>query len=215
MSYNALVHVINDKRRRDRVLLSFIVYALFLATMAYIAIDFHNPFLSHEYASGLKQSLYDTEFPSSANSKLMTSFQHVDNTNDFWEWFDEILSRKILQDEDYDVFDSHRLLWGVHFRVKRVPEGDGCEVPAIMTDTIGVQRCYYHGEFKGCLLLGSSAPYVSQFDYVDLQGSSSRSRLNSVYDGGGYVQNLELGNQNHTVYRPAGIVYVVFECVTH
>jgi len=98
----------------------------------------------------------------------------------------------------------------VHFRVKRVPEGDGCEVPTIMTDTIGVQRCYYHGEFKDCLLLGSSAPYVSQFDYVDLRGSSTRSRLNAVYDGGGYVQNLELGNQNHTVYRPAGIVYVLF-----
>ena len=113
VSYNSLVHVINEKRRYDRVLLSFIVYALFLFIMAYIAIDFHNPFLSHEYASGLRQSLYETEFPSSANSKLMTSFRDVDNENDFWEWFDEILSRRILQDEDYDVFDSHRLLWGV------------------------------------------------------------------------------------------------------
>ena len=34
--------------------------------------------------------------------------------------------------------------------------------------------------------------------------------LKSFEGDGGDVQNLELGNQNHTVYRPAGIVYVVF-----
>ena len=207
VSYNALVHVIGEKRRRDKILLSLIVYTLFLFTVLYISIDFYNPFLSHEYASGLKQSLYETEFPSSSDSKLMTTFRDIDSEDDFWEWYDEILSKKILEDEDYDVFDSHRLLWGVHFRVKRLPEGNDCEVPSIVTDTIGVQRCYYHGEFKDCLLLGSAAPYVSQFDHVDLKGSSVRSRLNSLYDGGGYVQNLELGNLDHTVYRPYGIVY--------
>ena len=138
VSYNSLVHVINEKRRYDRVLLSFIVYALFLFIMAYIAIDFHNPFLSHEYASGLRQSLYETEFPSSANSKLMTSFRDVDNENDFWEWFDEILSRRILQDEDYDVFDSHRLLWGVR----------GCYCIYILSNTFETHVFEHTGTFS-------------------------------------------------------------------
>ena len=207
VSYNSLVNVINEKRRRDKLLLSFMGYALFMFAVGYVSIDFHNPFLSHEYASGLKQSLYETEFPSKTSEKLMTTFRDIDNTDDYWEWFDKILQPIILADPDYDVFDSHRLLWGVHFRVKRIPEGSECGVPAIVTDTINVSRCYYSGEFSDCLLLGTTAPYVSQFEHTDLEGSSVRSKLNSVYDGGGYVQNLELGNNTHTVYRPSGITH--------
>ncbi len=81
---------------------------------------------------------------------------------------------------------------GVHFRVKRVKEGGNCAIPAVIQNTINVDRCYYDGEFTDCLLVGNTAPYVSQFSYTDLKGSSIRSIANNVYDTGGFVQEFEL-----------------------